>query len=95
MNVAFACFFKTLKFKDFIAFKKQFRIIKENKHASWTLVGKCILFTLSILLTLLVLLATVIGIILVPFVLFLGEFISYNLCAQYAKEIEIDKYLEN
>ncbi|MBQ4114899.1 DUF4013 domain-containing protein [bacterium] len=93
INTAFACFLKTLRFKDLIAYKKHFRIINENKHASWTLIGKNILFSLAIFGIVLALSVTIIGIVLLPFVCFAGYFVSLNLIAQYAKEIEIDKYL--
>lgn len=95
INNAFACYLKTLKFKDLIAFKKHFQIIKENKHKNWTLVGKNILFSLAIILTILVLTLTIVGIVLLPFVFFLAYFVSYNLVAQYAKAIDIDKYLND
>ena len=91
---AFALYFKRLQFGDLISFKKQFVIIKENQHANWTLVGKMILFSLAYLGIIIGLSVTIVGLVLVPFVLFASYFVAYNLVAQYAKEINIDKYLE-
>lgn len=94
INAAFACYLKTLKFADLIAFKKHFQIIKENKHTSWTLIGKNILYSLLFLTVILVLCITLIGIILVPFVSIYAYFVAFNLLDQYSKEIEIEKYLQ-
>ena len=93
INTAFALYFKRLKFGDLISFKKQFVIIKENQHANWTLVGKVILFSLAYLGITIGLSVTIVGLVLVPFVAFAGYFVAYNLIVQYAKEINIDKYL--
>lgn len=94
VNTAFALYFKRLELGDLISFKKQFVIIKENQHANWTLIGKMILFSLAYQGIIIALSVTIVGLVLVPFVAFAGYFVAYNLVAQYAKEINIDKYLE-
>lgn len=93
INAAFACYLKTLKFADLIAFNKHFQIIKENKHTSWTLIGKNILYSLLFLTVILVLCITLIGVILIPFVTIYAYFVAFNLLDQYSKEIKIERYL--
>ncbi len=93
INAAFTCYLKTLKFSDLIAFNKHFNIIKKNKHASWSLIGKGILFSLLYMLVIVVLCATLIGVVLLPFVVVMAYFVAFNLLDQYAKEIQIEKYL--
>lgn len=95
VNTAIACYIKTLKIKDIIAFRKHFKIIKENKHAIWTLIGKNILAFLLFLLIITTLAVSVAGIVLVPFVGFVYAITIFNLLVMYAKEIEIGKYLED
>lgn len=94
INAAFALYFQRLSFRDLISYKKQLQIIMENKHTSWTLVGKSILYSLTYLAVMFVLLVTIIGIILIPFVIVYANFVGYNLIVQYAKEIQIGKYLQ-
>ena len=94
VNAAMACYIKNEKFKDLMAFKKQFRIIKENKHAAWTLIGKGILFALLAGLVVLVLGITIVGVLALPFVCFIIAIASMNLYAQYGKQIDIGRYLE-
>ena len=94
LNNAFACFLKTLRFKELISFKKHFRMIKENQHANWSLVGKNILLTLAIVAVAIVLMISVVGFVVLPFVYFAVYFVMYNLICQYAKEIDINKYIE-
>ena len=94
INAAYVCYYKNLKFRDIMAFKKQFMMIKENQHAAWTLVGKEILYVLLVCLITLVLCVTVVGILLLPFVYFAIHIAMANLYVQYAKEIEIGRYVE-
>lgn len=94
VNAAFACYFKTLKFRDLINCKKHYQIIKDNTHAAWTLIGKDILFLLACLGIAVLLIISVVGILLIPFVIFAAYFVSLNLVAQYAKEIKVEKYLQ-
>ena len=93
-NAALTCYFKNLRFRDLMALKKQFRIVKENQHAAWTLLGKEILFGLLMILVILILTITIIGIAAIPFVCFMASIVSANLFAQYGKYIEIGRYLE-
>lgn len=93
-NVAYACFAKTMEIGGFVAFKKYFRIIKENQHKTWTLVGKVILLTLLLMLIMMILGVTVVGLLLVPFINIYTSFVVGNLLDQYAKEINLDKYLQ-
>lgn len=94
VNTALAFYLKRLKFGDLISFGKHFVVISENKHTSWTLVGKMILFSLAFIAIILGLTVSIIGVLLLPFVIFASYFVAYNLLAQYAKEIEIEKYLQ-
>ena len=94
LNNAFACFLKTLRFKELISFKKHFRMIKENQHANWSLVGKNILLALAIVAVAIVLMISIVGSVALPFVYFAVYFVMYNLICQYAKEIDINKYIE-
>ena len=94
VNAAFACYLKRLKFNDLISFGKHLLVILENKHASWTLVGKMILFSLAYIAIILGLTFSIIGILLLPFVIPTAYFVAYNLLVQYSKEIEIEKYLQ-
>ena len=94
INTAFAFYIKRLKFSDLISFGKHLLVILENKHASWTLVGKMILYTLATIAILVGLTISIIGIILLPFFIFACYFVCFNLITQYAKEIDIDKYLQ-
>lgn len=93
INAAFACYIKTLNFGDFIAFNKHFNIIKDNKHAAWSLIGKNILFSLLLALIVFALCISLIGVMLLPFVVVYAYFVAFNLLNQYAKEIKIEKYL--
>ena len=95
VNNAYACYIKTLKLEDMLAFKKQFRMIKENQHLNWSLIGKNILFVLLACLVTSVLIVTIVGILLLPFVFFAMNIVAYNLITQYAKTVEINKYFEN
>lgn len=92
--VAFACYIKTLKFRDLIAYKKHYQIIKENIHTTWTLIGKNILYSLLFALIVVLLAVTVIGALLIPFVIFASYFVAFNLLVQYAKEVKIENYLQ-
>ncbi len=94
INAGTACYYKNNKFHDIMALKKQFRMIKENQHAAWTLFGKEILYALLFILVLIIACLTFIGIILVPFICFTAYIVLTNLYAQYAKEIEIGKYID-
>ena len=94
LNTAITCYYKNLKFRDIMAFKKHFRIIKENQHAAWTLLGKEILFTLLIILVCFLLTITIIGILALPFIFMAISIALVSLFAQYGKHIEIGKYLE-
>lgn len=94
-NAANASYLKNLSFKDLMAFKKQFKMIKENPHASWTLVGKEILYGLLFLFVCFVAAITIIGVILLPFIYFAAYIVITNLYAQYGRQIDIGRYLEN
>ena len=94
INAGIACYYKNTKFRDIMALKKQFRIIKENQHAAWTFFGKEILYVLLFTLAIVIACLTFIGIILVPFICFTAYIVLTNLYAQYAKEIEIGKYID-
>ena len=50
ISAALTCYYKSLKFRDLMALKKHFRIVFENQHAAWTLIGKIILYSLLFLL---------------------------------------------
>lgn len=86
-------YFKTLKIEDMFNFKKHFNIIKSNQHASWTLVGKTILFILLFTLIFCALVITLVGVVLIPFVLFIGYIVMANLYAQYGRHVKIEQYL--
>ena len=94
ISVACTCYYKNLSFKNLMALKTHFNIIKENQHAAWTLVGKNILLMLLFILIAIIFCLTVIGIIALPFVCFATYIVIANLYAQYGKEIEVGKYLE-
>ena len=94
INAAYVSYYNKLSFHDLIALKKQFRMIRENKHASWTLIGKEILYILLFLLIALILCITIVGIILLPFVYFGAFMVMTNLYAQFGREIGIGRYLE-
>ena len=94
INIALVSYYKNHKFRDIMAMKKQFKMVFENQHAAWSLIGKEILYTLLVILILVVLCVTIIGVILIPFVIFTASIIMVNLYAQYAKEIEIGKYID-
>jgi len=94
LNAALISYYKNHKFHDIMALKKHFKMISENQHTAWTLVGKEILYGLLFLLIYIVLSITVIGVIAIPFVYFTSFIVITNLYAQYAKEIEIGKYID-
>ena len=91
--VASACYIQRLKVGDMFAFKKHFNILVKNQGAVWSLVGKTILYGLLFTAIALACLVTLVGIFLLPFVYFYAYFVQYNLCVQFAKEIDIEKYL--
>lgn len=93
MNVAYLCYCNNFKFHDLMALKKQFRIIKENQHASWTLIGKSILFALLFILISAAVCITLVGIVTLPFIYFAGFMVLIELFVQYGKEIELGRYL--
>ena len=93
INTAFAFYIKRLKFSDFISFRKHLTVIIHNQHANWTLVGKMILYTLTTCAISIGLAISIIGIIVLPFFIFTCNFICFNLITQYAKEVDIEKYL--
>lgn len=92
LNVAYLCYCKNFKFHDIMAFKKHFLIIKENQHAAWTLVGKTILYALLFILITIATCISIIGIILLPFICFASFMALVDLCIQYARKIEIERY---
>ena len=94
INAALVSYYKSHKFHDIMAIKKHFKIVFENQHAAWSLIGKEILYTLLLILIFVVLCLTIIGIIAVPFVCFAASIVMVNLYAQYAKEIKIEKYID-
>ena len=94
INAAYTSYYQSLNFRNLMALKKHFYIIKENQHAAWTLIGKGILYLLLFILLYIVACITVIGILVVPFITFAAYVVMINLYAQYGKEIEIGKYFE-
>ena len=94
VNAAYTSYYKTLSFKNLMAFKKHFCMIKENQHATWTLIGKEILYILLFLLAIIIATITIVGIIAIPFISFAAYITLINLKVQYGKEIEIGKYFE-
>ena len=76
-----------------MAIKKQFMIIADNQHATWTLVGKIILYTLLLVLVSIIACITLIGIFLLPFICFAFFMALVDLLVQYGKKINTDKYL--
>jgi len=93
MNAAYICYYKNLRFRDIMSFKKQFRMIKENPHASWTLIGKEILYVLLFILSFVIAFITIIGILAIPFIYFAAYIVITNLYAQYGRQIDVGKYL--
>lgn len=93
-NAAMAFYIKTLKISKFFALKEQFEMLKENQHAAWTLIGKNILYSLLFIVIAVILCVSLIGIVALPFVTIYAYFVCYNLLDQYAKEVNIDKYLK-
>ena len=94
ISAAMVSYYKNQKFHDFMALKKHFRIIKENQHAAWTLVGKTILYTLLFMLVFFAVGITIVGIVLIPFIYFAALNVIMDLYVQYGKEIEVGRYLE-
>lgn len=94
INAATISYIKNTSFKDLMSFKKQFRMITENQHAAWTLIGKEILFGLLLILVCLVLCVTVVGVLALPFVMFMAAVASIHLYVQYGKQIDVGRYLE-
>ncbi len=93
-NAAQTCYFKKLHFRDFMAFKKHFRIIKENAHATWSLLGKEVLYFLLFILMCVIAFITIVGILALPFIYFVAYITITNLYAQYGREIQIERYFE-
>ena len=93
ISAALVSYYKNQKFHDLMALKKHYRMIKENQHAAWTLVGKTILFTLLFALIFIVACITIIGVIAIPFIYFVSRMALIDLYNQYGKEIDVDKYL--
>lgn len=94
VNAAYTSYYQSLDFRKLMSFKKHFRMIKENQHAAWTLIGKEILYFLLFVLAIIIACITIVGILAVPFISFAAYITLVNLKAQYAKEIEIGKYFE-
>ena len=94
LNVAQTSYYKNLKFRDLMSLKKHFRIIKDNQHTAWTLVGKEILYILLFLLTAAILTITVVGILVLPFVYFAAFVVIIHLYSHYGRTIDIGRYLE-
>lgn len=92
-NTALACFLKTLRFEELFDFAKHIKIIKENKHTNWTLIGKQVLLFLLYFLAVIALCVTIVGILLIPCLYFAFYIAYYNLLVLYAKEIQIEKYI--
>lgn len=91
--IIYASYYKNLKFRDIISFKKHFNILKENQHACWTLIGKNILYCLLLLFAIVACCVTLIGIVLVPFVYFIACLAGANLVVQFGRHVDIGKYL--
>ena len=92
INTAFTSYMVNLKMGDMLALKKHYKIIVENSHASWTLVGKMILYGILFCFISLVFAAFVITSALLPFLYFAACIVYINLLVQYGKEINIQKY---
>lgn len=92
VNTAFTSFMVNLKMGDMLALKKHYKIIVENSHASWTLIGKMILYGILFCLISLVFAAFVVTSALLPFLYFAACIVYVNLLVQYGKEINIQKY---
>ncbi len=92
INTAFTSYMVNLKMGDMLALKKHYKIICENSHASWTLIGKMILYAILFSLISLVLAAFVVTSALLPFLYFAACVVYINLLVQYGKEINIQKY---
>ena len=95
MNIAYVSYFQRIKFGDLFALDRHYLILKENHHKSWTLMGKIILYSLTLIIAMILCTVSIVGIILIPFVYTYAIFVMYNLMVQYAKEIDLKKYLEN
>ncbi len=94
INAAFTSYMVKLKVGDMLALKKHHKIIRENSHASWTLIGKMILYAILFSFISLVLAAFVVTSALLPFLYFAACIVYINLLVQYGKEINIHKYFE-
>ncbi len=93
-SAAMAFYIKTLNISKFFALKEQIDMLKDNQHAAWTLIGKNILYSLLFTVIVVALCVSIIGMFALPFVFIYAYFVCYNLLAQYAKEVDIDKYLK-
>lgn len=94
VNTAQVCYYKKLRFTDILAFDTHFKIVKENYHTCWTFVGKTILYTLLCLLVFFALAISIVGLLLIPFVYAYAYLVYCNLQVQFAKIIQIEKYLD-
>lgn len=93
VNTATVCYLKRLNFTDIFALDTHFAIIKENHKLCWTFVGKTILYSLLWLLVFLVLAISLVGWLMIPFAYAYAYLVYYNLQVQFAKTIQIEKYL--
>lgn len=94
MNTAMICYYKNLRFTDILAFDIHFKIVKENYKTCWTFVGKTILYSLLCLLVFLALAISLVGLLLIPFVYAYAYLVYCNLQVQFAKTIQIEKYID-
>ena len=92
--IAFACYLKNLKFTDIIALPKHFAILKNHHKACWAMFGHQFLYAILFGVIVSILPITIVGILLIPFAYLTAYIWCNNILAQFAKEIEIEKYLE-
>ena len=91
--ISLVCFGKTFKISSSVNFKKIFAIFKENQKEVWILFAWGIVFCAIYSIVLTMFCITVIGIIAFPFLYFYFFIVCINLLAQFAREIDINKYL--
>ena len=91
--ISVLCYGKTLKVLSSVNFKKIFAIFKENQPKMWMLILWTIAYVIIYSIIQTILLITIIGIIAIPFLYFYFYIVYMNLLAQFAREIDINKYL--